>query len=39
MELKELEELKQFNELDMLYMLIEKSESIKKKTEQIILVL
>lgn len=36
MELKELEELKGFNELDMLYRLIEKAESEKKRTEQIL---
>jgi len=36
MELKELEELKEFNELDLLYRLIEKAESIKKRTEQIL---
>jgi len=36
MELKELEELKKFNELDLLYKIIEKAESIKKRTEQIL---
>ena len=36
MNLKELEQLKEFNELDLLYKLIEKSESIKKRTEQIL---
>ena len=36
MELKELEELKEFNELDLLYRLIEKAESEKKRTEQIL---
>ena len=37
MNLKELEQLKEFNELDLLYKLIDKSESIKKRTEQIFL--
>lgn len=36
MDLKELEELKDFNELDLLYRLIEKAESIKKRTEKIL---
>lgn len=36
MELKELDELKEFNELDLLYRLIEKAESEKKRTEQIL---
>jgi hypothetical protein len=36
MNLKELEELKNFNELDLLYKLIEKAEEIKKRTEQIL---
>lgn len=36
MNLKELEGLKEFNELDLLYKLIDKSESIKKRTEQIL---
>ncbi len=35
MELKELEELYNYNELDMLYKIIDKAESIKKRTEQI----
>src|SRR5258708_4728042 len=36
MELKELEELKNFNELDLLYRLIEKAEGIKKRTEKLL---
>lgn len=36
MELKELNELKNFNELDLLYKLIEKAEGAKKRTEQIL---
>ena len=36
MELKELEELKNYNELDLLYKLIDKAESIKKRTEKIL---
>jgi hypothetical protein len=36
MDLKELEELTNFNELDLLYKLIEKAESVKKRTEQIL---
>lgn len=36
MDLKELEELKDFNELDLLYKLIEKSEKLKKRTEQVL---
>lgn len=36
MNLEELEELKNYNELDLLYKLIEKAESIKKRTEQLI---
>jgi small-conductance mechanosensitive channel len=36
MDLKELEELKNFNELDLLHKLIEKAEDIKKRTEQIL---
>jgi len=35
MKLKELEELQNCNELDLLYKIIEKSESIKKRVEQI----
>lgn len=37
MNLKELEELKEFNELDMLLKLIKKAEGIKKRTEDLIL--
>jgi hypothetical protein len=37
MNLKELEELKNFNELDMLLKLIKKAEGIKKRTEDLIL--
>jgi len=36
MELKELNELKKCNELDLLHKLIEKAEGIKKRTEQIL---
>jgi len=36
MELKELNELKKYNELDLLYKLIEKAEGVKKRTEQIL---
>ena len=36
MELKELNELKNYNELDLLHKLIEKAEGIKKRTEQIL---
>ena len=36
MDLKVLNELKNFNELDLLYKLIEKAEGIKKRTEQIL---
>lgn len=36
MDLKELEELNNFNELDLLYKLIEKAEGIKKRTEQVL---
>lgn len=36
MDLKELEELKNFNELDLLYRLIEKADGIKKRTEKIL---
>lgn len=36
MKLSELEEFTQFNELDMLYKLIEKTEGIKKRTEELI---
>lgn len=36
MELKELEELYKFNELDLLYKVIDKAESIKKRTEKIL---
>jgi hypothetical protein len=36
MELNELEELRNFNELDLLYKIIEISENCKKRTEQII---
>ncbi len=36
MDLKELEECEQLNELDLLYKIIEKSEGIKKRTEQIV---
>lgn len=36
MELKELEELKSFNELDILYKIIDKAESIKKRVEKIV---
>jgi hypothetical protein len=36
MKLKELEELRNCNELDMLYKIIDKAEGIKKKTEQVI---
>ena len=36
MKLKELEELKGFNELDVLYKLIEKAEGIKKRTEKLV---
>lgn len=36
MELKELEELKNFNELDLLYKLIEKAEGVKKRTEKLL---
>ncbi len=37
MNLKELEELKNFNELDMLLKLIKKADEIKKRTEDLIL--
>ena len=37
MNLKELEELKNFNELDMLLKLIKKAEAIKKRTEDLVL--
>lgn len=36
MELNELNELKNCNELDLLYKIIEKAEGIKKRTEQIL---
>ena len=36
MNLKELEELKECNELDMLYKIINKAEEIKKRTENLI---
>ena len=36
MELKELEELKGFNELDLLFRLIEKVDGVKKRTEQVV---
>lgn len=36
MKLSELEEFTQFNELDMLYKLIEKTEGIKKRTEELL---
>ena len=36
MRLKELEEFKHFNELDLLYKIIEKSEGAKKRTERIL---
>lgn len=36
MELKELEEIENFNELDLLYKIIEKSEGVKKRAEQIL---
>ena len=36
MDLKELEELRGFNELDLLYRLIEKSDAMKKRTEQVL---
>jgi hypothetical protein len=36
MKLKELEELKTFNEFDMLLILIDKADSIKTRTEKII---
>lgn len=36
MNLKELEELKNFNEFDLLNKLIEKAESVKKRTEKIL---
>lgn len=36
MELTELEELKSYNELDLLYRLIEKAEAIKQRTEKLI---
>lgn len=35
MTLQELEELKEFNELDMLYKIIDKAQSIKKRVEKI----
>ncbi len=36
MNLKELESLVDLNELDLLYLLIEKAESVKKRTEKIL---